>query len=521
MSAVPPVDTATERSPGQPPPPVGLATGFDIDALANEFPSLSARRRMSLPQRIGLGVAVVVVVSSFAAAPIVAGTIAMAALIALYSAVLALRIDLARRRNDHRRFSFTDEQLMAIDDAALPTFTILVPAFREPEVIAHVVAHLEALVYPRDRLDIKLVLEEGDDATIDAAMQLDLAAPFEVVVVARGGPQTKPKALNVALDTARGDYVCVYDAEDRPEPMQLRKVAATFAECGPEVACVQAELGFFNAGENVITRWFAIEYRMWFTQFLPALSSVDAPIPLGGTSNHIRRDLLVGLRAWDPYNVTEDADLGVRLRRQGFRVAVLDSTTLEEANTDFVNWIKQRSRWYKGYAQTWLVHMRHPRQLLREVGFGGFVRFNLFVGGTPLLAVLNPVSWLLLLLWFTLQPNFIQQIMPAPVYYAGLAGWLAGNFTFYYLNLLTAYEMRVERVFRAALALPVYWLMMAIAAIKALVQLIFNPNYWEKTTHGLTTRPDDLEPVVAADPAQTTPGGAAGEPSVNSAVGVR
>jgi glycosyltransferase involved in cell wall biosynthesis len=212
---------------------------------------------------------------------------------------------------------------------------------------------------------------------------MDLQPPFEVVVVPPVGPRTKPKALNYALLDSTGDIVCIYDAEDRPDPLQLKKVAATFRQLGPEYACVQAELAYFNADENLITRWFAVEYRAWFTQFLPQLSRVEAPIPLGGTSNHFRRELLVQLGAWDPYNVTEDADLGIRLHRQGYRVAVLDSVTYEEANTDFVNWIKQRSRWYKGYAQTYLVHMRHPIRLLRDVGLAGFVRFNLFVGGTP------------------------------------------------------------------------------------------------------------------------------------------
>ncbi len=457
-----------------------------IDGLAEEFPELSARRRLSTRQAVGLAIFVVAMVAAFVLAPVATATAAMGALILLYTAVLAMRIDLAVRAGRQQRFTFTDEDLLRIRGRSFPTFSILVPMYREPEVLPEVVGHLAKLDYIRDRLEILLVLEAGDDETIDAADALALQAPFRVVVVPPGGPQTKPKALNYALLQATGEYVCIYDAEDRPDPQQLRKVAATFAACGPEVACVQAELGFFNAGENIITRWFAIEYRMWFTQFLPGLSHVDAPIPLGGTSNHIRRDLLVAMRAWDPYNVTEDADLGVRLRRLGYRVAVLDSVTMEEANTDFVNWVKQRSRWYKGYAQTWLVHMRHPRQLWRDLGTGGFIRFNLFVGGTPLLAVLNPISWLLLLIWFTLQPQFLQDIMPGPIYYAGLFGWLAGNFTYYYLSLVTAFDLRVKGVFRAALLLPLYWVMMSVASIKALLQLVVNPSYWEKTQHGLS-----------------------------------
>ena len=424
----------------------------------------------------------------------------MSAAMVIYTAVLGMRIDLMVRSSGNDRFSFTDEELAALSDDELPTFTILVPAYREPEVLPHLVDHLAVLDYPAEKLQIRLLLEANDPETQAAAAEMNLTAPFEVVVVPPGGPQTKPKALNYALLTSTGDIVSIYDAEDRPDPLQLRKVAATLLQCGPEVACVQGELAYFNADENLITRWFATEYRMWFTQFLPSLSRVNAPIPLGGTSNHFRRDLLVQLGAWDPFNVTEDADLGIRLRRQGYRVAVLDSTTYEEANTDFVNWIKQRSRWYKGYAQTWLVHMRQPRQLLRDVGLAGFIRFNLFVGGTPLLAAVNPISWILLVMWFTLKPQFIVDIMPAPVYYAGLFGWLVGNFVFFYLNLQVAYEAGLRRVFRAALLLPLYWVMMSLAAVKALIQLLFNPSYWEKTQHGLSR-----QGPVAASTAVTLP----------------
>lgn len=477
------------------------AIGFAVDGLSDAHPRLSARSSFSIVQRILFSTIAAGLVAAFWFVPVLTGTVLMSLMIVLYTAVIGLRVDLMARSSGHDRFSFTDDELAQLDPATLPRFTILVPAYREPEVLPHLVDNLAALDYPAELLEIKLLLEEDDAETRAAAAAMNLTAPFEIVVVPPIGPRTKPKALNYALLDSTGDIVCIYDAEDRPEPLQLKKVAATFQQLGPEVACVQGELAYFNADENLITRWFAVEYRAWFTQFLPSLSKVDAPIPLGGTSNHFRRDLLVQLGAWDPYNVTEDADLGIRLRRQGYRVAVLDSVTYEEANTDFVNWIKQRSRWYKGYAQTYLVHMRHPIQLLRDVGFGGFVRFNLFVGGTPLLAAINPISWMLLVMWFTLEPQFIVDIMIPPVYYAGLAGWLIGNFAFFYLNLGVAYTFNKWSVFRAALLLPLYWVMMAIAAVKAFYQLIFNPSYWEKTQHGLSSQSTPPTSVPAVLPA--------------------
>ena len=458
---------------------------WSMNGLHSIQPKLSARRRFSVAQVCSMVVAAVGMVIGFVLLPVATGTLLMSLMIGAYLLALGMRLELMARGGEGRH-SFTDAELGAMDWETLPSYTILVPAYKEPEVLQSLVQHLDALEYPRDRLEILLLLEQDDHETVAAALAMGLMKPFRVVLIPPSEPRTKPKALNYAIVDTTSDLITIYDAEDRPDPLQLLKVVATFAACGEEVACVQCELGYFNADENIITRWFATEYRTWFSRFLPSLSQVDAPIPLGGTSNHIRRDVLMGVGAWDPYNVTEDADLGVRLRRQGYRVAVADSVTLEEANTDFVNWIKQRSRWYKGYLQTWLVHMRSPRSLLRDVGFGGFVRFNLFVGGTPLLALLNPISWTLLVLWFVLQPQFIVDIMPWPVYYTGLFGWIVGNSLFYYLNLTVAYELRLRGVIKAALLLPLYWVMMSIAAVKAAVQLIFNPSYWEKTHHGLS-----------------------------------
>lgn len=469
---------------------------WSINGLYERRPEASARSRLSTGQLVGIGALVIAVGVGLWRWPVITGTAGMAVMVACYLAALAMRVDLMARASDGR-FEYTDDEALQVPDDALPTYVVMVPAYREPDVMPRLVANLSALDYPPDRLDVMLLLEADDQETIDAASQLRLPGHFRVVLIPPSQPRTKPKALNYALTDTDAEIVTIFDAEDRPDPLQLRKVALTFAGADASVACVQCELGYFNADENVITRWFATEYRTWFSRFLPQLARADAPIPLGGTSNHIRREVLLEIGAWDPFNVTEDADLGIRLRRSGHRVAVLDSVTLEEANTDFVNWIKQRSRWYKGYLQTWLVHMRAPGRLRRDVGWAGFLRFNLFVGGTPLLALLNPIAWALLVMWFAFQPQFILDIMPWPVYYSGLLGWVVGNTLFYYLNLTVAFELGLSKVFRAALALPAYWVMMSLAAVKALIQLVFNPSYWEKTEHGLSRQETTAGHVAA------------------------
>jgi cellulose synthase/poly-beta-1,6-N-acetylglucosamine synthase-like glycosyltransferase len=279
--------------------------------------------------------------------------------------------------------------------------------------------------------------------------------------------------------------VTVYDAEDRPDPLQLRRAVAAFRRLPPDVACLQAKLSYHNAEQNLITRWFTAEYALWFGQFLPGLVKLGAPVPLGGTSNHFRRDTLVRVGGWDPFNVTEDADLGIRLHRLGFRTRVLESITLEEANSDFVNWGKQRSRWYKGYLQTWLVHMRHPRRLWQRLGLRGFVGFNLFVGGTPFLALLNPVFWVLTAMWFLAKPPIILELFPPWLYYTSMLSLVVGNFTFLYTAMVGARLTGRPSLVLASLLSPIYWVMMSIAAIKAAVQLFSAPTFWEKTEHGL------------------------------------
>ena len=303
-----------------------------------------------------------------------------------------------------------------------------------------------------------------------------------------GDPRTKPKALNFGLTLARGDLVAVYDVEDTPDILQLRRAAVALSRFGPEVACVQAKLSYGNAEQNFITRSFTIEYAMWFSFFLPGLVSLHAPIPLGGTSNHFRRAALRALGGWDPFNVTEDCDLGVRMFREGYQTKVLESITLEEANSDFVNWVKQRSRWYKGYLQTFLIHLRSPVELTKEINWKGVFHLSAFVGATPILAVFNPVFWALTILWFVAHPVFLLEIFPAPVYYVGLFLWSFGNFVLWYLTVLVARHTMRNGLTIAAMLVPLYWIMMSIAAVKAGFQLVVTPSFWEKTVHGLAPK---------------------------------
>jgi len=464
---------------------------YSVEGLRASKPDLSADQTLTAEQKQALLIAATIISALVILAPNPTMVVVVGAIIALYFASLAVRLLLfIKALNGHGTVHVSEPMARSVPDAALPSYTVLVPAYGEPEVLHNLVTNLRGLDYPRDRLQMLLLLEEDDIATVQAARDL-LADSTDIVtvLVPAGGPRTKPKALNYGLACSTGQIITIFDAEDRPEPLQLRKAAVALAAAPPQVACVQAKLDFFNPTQNMLTRWFTLDYRMWFTQLLPGLSQLGAPIPLGGTSNHFRREVLLQVGAWDALNVTEDADLGVRLHRAGYRTGVVDSTTYEEANSDLVNWVKQRSRWYKGYAQTALVHLRHPVELFETLGVRQGLLFFLFVAGTPLLAILNPIFWTVTIVWFVWHPHIIVEVIPTLTYFVGQICWIAGNLLVLYSWILSTRDPK-EKLWLAAVLSPLYWIIMALAAVKALVQLITAPSYWEKTQHGLDLDPE-------------------------------
>jgi glycosyltransferase XagB len=310
---------------------------------------------------------------------------------------------------------------------------------------------------------------------------------MSIILVPRGFPQTKPKACNVGLFFARGEQLVIYDAEDKPDRDQLKKAAVAFARGGDAMVCVQAALNYWNVYENFLTRMFTVEYSFWFDYMLPGLEALRLPIPLGGTSNHFRTEALRRLGGWDPFNVTEDADLGIRAAVLGYTVGVVNSTTYEEANRAPGNWIRQRSRWIKGYMQTVLVHTRHPLALLRATGLRQGLGFILLIAGTPL-------TFLLVLPLYALFAGSL--LVPSPVYARVFPGWvlwiallnlLMGNGLMIYICMMGAFKRNRFQLVPWALLNPGYWVLHSIASYKALWQLITKPHYWEKTAHGIST----------------------------------
>ncbi|MEM6438683.1 MAG: glycosyltransferase [Pseudomonadota bacterium] len=366
----------------------------------------------------------------------------------------------------------------ATEPELAPRFTVMVALYREPQVAASLIRALERLDYPREKLEALLAVEEDDHQTIRALKAARPPKWMRIIPTPPGRPRTKPRALNHALDFASGALVAVYDAEDRPPPDQLRRAAETFARAPARIACLQARLNFYNAETGWIPRCFALEYHSWFQVTLPALARLGVPLPLGGTSLFIRRRALDRLGAWDAHNVTEDADLGMRLARAGYRTALLDSETQEEAVRDVWSWVRQRSRWQKGYLVTWTTHMRDPVRLWRDLGAVGFLGFQALFLGAAGSSLAQPLLWAAWI-WWGLAGGSAVLLWSL---HLGQAAMLATAL----LALRRADRGRAQkrRLALWALTLPAYWPMSTASSFKAVAEAAAAPTWWDKTRHG-------------------------------------
>lgn len=427
----------------------------------------NAQRRLGRRQLVLLPCLVLAALVVLVLQPRLAGELMRLGAYALVAAVVGMKlamVALARRPSMPAPLSWD----------RLPSYTVIAPMYREASVCPQLVAHLDALEYPRDRLQILLTLESDDGETRAALEAMALPRGFEIFVAPPGWPKTKPRACNEAMKAARGELLVIYDAEDRPEPGQLLEAAARFA-MEPEMGCFQAPLRI-DQTRGFLGEQFAFEYAAQFETLLPALQRLGAPFPLGGSSNHFRTATLRALGGWDPHNVTEDADLGFRMAAAGIRCGLLATPTWEEPPHQLKDWVPQRSRWVKGHLQTWLVHMRRP--------VSGGVRRFLAIQATLGLGVVSAVAHgplaALLLVDIFLRLTGLKE---PPLRLEDGALLLASFSAALVTMLLGARRATVKLGWRQALQAPLYWPLHSIAAARASWQLVRAPFHWEKTAH--------------------------------------
>lgn len=430
--------------------------------------------------------------AAFSNLPLVA--IVHLALSLVYMAAILLRICALRYRRGPQPAPQPTERL--------PVYSVFVALYKEAEVAGQLVAALKQFNWPTAKLDIKLICEADDHATIAALEKQDLGPQFEIVAVPVAHPRTKPKALNYALGAARGEFLVIYDAEDRPHPDQLRAAYATFLASRNDIACLQAPLIVSNVGGSWISAAFALEYAALFRLLLPMLAKHRLPMPLGGTSNHLRVADLRACGGWDPYNVTEDADLGLRLYRLGYRCGVIDCPTYEDAPTTRDVWLNQRTRWFKGWLQTWLVMMRAPGKLMREMGVWPFVVFQVLIGGMLVASLTHP--WMIMLILTAASYMMLGFPMPgtgeALLFLIDVSNMLGSYVVLLVLGRRAMLRDEKRKVGWRWVALPLYWMLISAAAWRAVWQLHFKPFFWDKTPHLPTASPPTMRSAPASSP---------------------
>ncbi len=416
-----------------------------------------------------------------------------AALVKIYAlwTILTVRTDVASVR-----------PLAALAEDDLPAYSLLVALFREADVAPALVAAMAALRYPVAKLEILFLVEAGDIPTRSALERSGLMPNMSIITVPAGLPQTKPRALNYGLGFASGERIAVYDAEDMPEPDQLLRAVQAFAASPVPLACVQARLNVYNRDAGPVARQFTLEYCALFDAILPALAKLGWPVPLGGTSNHFSRAALDAAGGWDPFNVTEDADLGFRLARLGHKVGLIPSTTWEEAPVSFSAWFGQRTRWLKGWMQTYLVHTRNPVKLWQDLGAWGFIGFQILMAGMIASALVHPLFFGLLAAqcWSGSCMGFgadgaAPSSWHAGVWQAGLLSLGASYAAAISLAMITGRRRGFGNLTRAALCIPLYWLAISAAAYSAVIELCRSPYHWQKTAH--TARPVTISAPAA------------------------
>lgn len=366
-----------------------------------------------------------------------------------------------------------------LKDSDLPRYTVIAPLYREAAIAPDLVTSLSTIDYPGDRLQVLIVLESDDTETRDCLEALALPPWMQVLAAPPGWPRTKPRACNIALEQATGTLLTIYDAEDRPHPNQLREAAARFAAAPARLACLQAPLRI-DADPHLLPAQFALEYAVQFEVLMPALSRIGAPFPLGGTSNHFRVSALRAVGGWDAWNVTEDADLGFRLAAEGYTMGVLQSPTWEAAPDSLRAWIPQRTRWIKGFMQTFGVHSRAPPHW----STGATLSFAITLGAAIVAALLHGplIAWALVSTALGLIETGAPWLSPSDGALLA-AGWVGAGLA----GVIGLRRAGLPVRLRDLLFLPVYWPLHSVAAAHALVQLLDRPYHWDKTPHAART----------------------------------
>ena len=451
-------------------------------------PHVSAMKTFTVGQIVAFALFALLLLIGFVINPLITSITLLGFITSIYFADVLFNFYVVYKSLHHPpELLPTDDEINSLNDKDLPVYTVHCPLYKEAHILPQFLENIAKVDWPKNKLEVLILLEEDDKETQEAAKNISIPHYVKIVVVPNSQPKTKPKACNYGLHFTTGEYLVIYDAEDMPDTDQLKKAYLGFKNSPDNVVCLQGKLNYFNPSQNLLTRFFTAEYSLWFDVILPGLQTVQTALPLGGTSNHFKVNVLRELKGWDPFNVTEDCDLGIRLFKKGYKTAMIDSTTLEEANSNTKNWLRQRSRWIKGYMQTYLVHMRNPYQFFKEFGVHALL-FQLIIGARISFMLINPILWLMTVAYFALFAFVgpaIEALFPSYILYMAVFSLIFGNFLYIYNYMIGVAKREHWPLMKFVFLIPLYWLLASAAATIAFYQLLTKPHYWEKTNHGL------------------------------------
>lgn len=381
----------------------------------------------------------------------------------------------------------------------LPSISILIPAYREELVLGNCISRIFESDYPTELLDVIILTERDDQGTMAIAHELSKKYGIKHVQVEESTePKGKPRALNFGLRHVRGDIVGVIDAEDIIAKELFREVALMMSS---GYDAVQGVLDMVNDRDGYMNMHLRAEYRYWYHTYLPALQYSNFPIPLGGTTNFFRRSVLKDLEGWDPYNVTEDFELGLRLYnerkrvgniydmlkdrraqsifRNNYKFSLLESVTQEESPTTMSGWLRQRTRWQRGKIQTFRKIAKKPPQAATSK------LHSIMMSLIPHLGPINLTG-----IAYSLYIFFSGISIPVYLYY--IFGFNMSMIAFYCVANAYSYFNVVGRTrnrrFLGAIFIGittlVYWVMQWMADVRAIKhEYIGSKVFWEKTDH--------------------------------------
>lgn len=408
----------------------------------------------------------------------------------LYVFLMLFKLKMMQQSIAHAAREYSPAELASMSDEELPVISIMIPLYKETEVIPQIFKYLNDFDYPVEKLDIIFILESTDTETMQGFLAMNPPAHFKALLSPDVQPKTKPKALNVAFKMAKGDVLVIYDAEVLPERDQLKKACLAFKQ-NPSVMYLHAKMDVYNAGYNLITKLYTAEFSYFYQFFFPGLVASKFPLPISGHSTFFRREVITRVGAWDGYNLAEDCDIGIRIFRKGFGSGMmLESHTWEQSTTTVSTWVRQRTRWVQGFIQTSIVQLRYPLLLKKELkSWRNFFAFLILVPGNVVLVILNMLQWAMFLFWNLTSAPFLQVAYNGAVLYVAMTSFVLGNFLFVFFAIYSLYARKHYAIAPWGLLTFAYWFLHGFATIRAAIRFFFYPSKWDKTSHSVAKPP--------------------------------